>query len=578
MTSRSFLPYLLLSLALGCSAGSDRDNNQGNLANDGGLQLGDGGVGQDVGVFSGVTITPSNAVLAIDLTTTPPSAAVQKYTVKVRHDDGTETDVTDSATYTVDAKFGAFAGNTFTSATALPDGKPQATIFNVDVTDNTGKVKTGQAQITLIALRKTGNQRDFFFLEPYNGTPSPSKDVLKFGTNIKQVDVAFAVDTTGSMGGVLTALKSELTTKIIPELKKAIPNVGVAASGYDDFPVNPFGSDPDQPFYLLQTVTTSVSAAQAGVNALALHNGNDGPESQYEAVYQILTGEGVKWKGGEIKKKTNAPGTYGYVDFRPGSLPVVVNATDISFHPKEDYHGTCSGCTDIRNGAPEPHGRDEVIAAYKKTFARHVGISTGFGGGGTYDPMPQQNELCKESGSYVPPAAFKGACGGQCCTESMGAGRAPDGPGGTCLLSFKASSSGSGVSTGIVGAIAALSAGSNFNVTAAASNDPTNPDGVDATKFIKHLRAMKEGDTAQGCPAAKTIDTNGDKIDDTFEGVTVGVPVCFEVVPANNNFVPATKQPQFFNAKIDVLGMPGSVKLDQRNVLFLVPPAEIVAK
>jgi hypothetical protein len=580
MTSRSFLPYLVVLAAFGCSAGSERTDNPNNLGDDGGLQIGDGGTQPDVGIFNGVTITPSNAVLTIDLTTTPPTPAVQKYVVKIRREDGTDADASDSATFNIDAKFGTFTGPTFTSGTTLPDGKPQATIFEATVTDSEGKQKTAQAQITLIALRKTGDKRDFFFVEPYKGTPSPSKDVLKFGTNIKQVDVAFTVDTTGSMGGVITAIKTDLSGKIIPALKKAIPNVGIGASGFDDFPVNPFGSDPDQPFYLLQTVTTSVTAAQAGVNALTTHNGNDGPESQYEAAYQILTGEGVKWKGGIIKKKTNAPGTYGYVDFRPGSLPVVALVTDINFHPKSDYEGTCSGCTDIRDGTPEPHGRDEVIAAYKKTFARHVGISTGFSfGGGTYDPIPQQNELAKESGSYVPPAAFKDACGkGMCCTEQMGAGRAPDGPGGTCLLSFKASSSGTGVSDGIVNAIAALSAGSNFNVTAAASNDPTNPDAVDATKFIKHLRAMKEGDTAQGCPAAKTIDTNGDKVDDTFEAVTVGVPVCFEIVPEINNIVPATKQPQFFNAYIDVLGMPGSVKLDQRKVLFLVPPADIIAK
>lgn len=564
--SRSFLPLLLplLVSAAACSAGTDRDEAPGNLSNDGGIQIGDAQP-QDVGIFNGVQITPSNAVLMIDTTTSPAKPAVQAYTVRVSHDDGTVTDVSMSATFAIDPKFGSFAGNVYTSPDALPDGKPQATVFSAEVTDNAGNVKRGEAQITLIALRKSGNSRDFFFLEPYLGTPSPSRDVLRFGTNIKQVDVAFAVDTTGSMGGVLSALKTSLSGTIIPALKKTIPNVGIAATGYDDFPVSPFGGDPDQPFYLLQTVTTSIPAAQAGVNALALHGGGDGPESDYEAIYQILTGEGVRWKGGLIKKKTNAPGTYGFVDFRPGSLPVVVNATDIEFHEKSDY-------APIFDGAPEPHGRDEVVAAYKKTFARHVGISTGA------SAYAQQADLCKESGSYVPPLAFKGACGGQCCTEQGGVGRAPDGPSGTCLLSFKASSSGTGVSDGIVKAIAALSAGSNFNVTAAVSNDTENPDGVDATKFVKALRAMKEGDPKQGCAETKTIDTDKDGIDDTFEGVTVGDPVCFEVIPNDNTTVPATKQPQFFNAYIDILGMPGAVKLDRRRVLFLVPPADIVAK
>jgi len=39
-----------------------------------------------------------------------------------------------------------------------------------------------------------------------------------------------------------------------------------------------------------------------------------------------------------------------------------------------------------------------------------------------------------------------------------------------------------------------------------------------------------------------------------------------------NTTVPATLEPQFFNAFIDVMGLPGNLKLDTRSVLFLVPP------
>jgi hypothetical protein len=46
-------------------------------------------------------------------------------------------------------------------------------------------------------------------------------------------------------------------------------------------------------------------------------------------------------------------------------------------------------------------------------------------------------------------------------------------------------------------------------------------------------------------------------------------------VPKKNDFVePAKDLPQFFKAFIDVVGMPGAVKLDRREVLFLVPPKE----
>ena len=121
--------------------------------------------------------------------------------------------------------------------------------------------------------------------------------------------------------------------------------------------------------------------------------------------------------------------------------------------------------------------------------------------------------------------------------------------------------------------------GSEFDVVAVAANDPTNAVGddgkvVDATKFVKTLRAMDEGDAVNGCPKHLAKDTNGDGINDTFIGVTVGTPVCFEVNAKMNDFVLPTEGAQFFNAFIDVVGLPGSIKLDRRSVLFLVPPKE----
>ena len=570
------LALVVAPLSLACSASNSKDQTPGNLEPDaagtdsGGLVLPDGAVGPDVGVFSAVTIKPSNAVVTIDRASSPAAAGVQPYTVTVHNDDGTDTDVTSIAKLAVDPSFGTFTGSTFTSVSALPGGKPGSTVITADVLDKDGHGKQGQANLTLIELRATGDKRDFFFIEPYDQPPSPDRDVLKFGTNIKQVDVAFSLDTTGSMGGVIAGMKSSISA-MIPKLKTAIPNVGVAIAGHDDFPYDGHGSPGiDLPFYLLHTITTSITDAQTATNLYATHSGDDGPESQLESQYQILTGEGVNWPGGSIKKKTNAPGTYGYVDFRPGSLPVTIEITDIEWHNKEDYRVDTEG-------PPHPHGMAELDAAFKATHARGVGISISNDTGG---PIPQMTEVAVASGAIVSPSAFKPGCGsGQCCTGEGGVGRPPDAPDGkSCLMIFHASYTGTGTSDSIVSAIAALSAGSNFDVTAKPSNDSSNPDGVDATKFIKALRAMSEGDPKSGCPANAAKDTDGDGIKDTFTAIPVGTPVCFEVIPAKNTFVKPTKVAQFFNAFIDVLGMPGAVKLDQRTVLFLVPPQEIIAK
>jgi hypothetical protein len=83
---------------------------------------------------------------------------------------------------------------------------------------------------------------------------------------------------------------------------------------------------------------------------------------------------------------------------------------------------------------------------------------------------------------------------------------------------------------------------------------------------------------AQGCPAAPAKDSNGDGIKDTFLAVKAGTPVCFEVIPAMNNTVMPTSDPQFFNAFIDVIAVQGDLHLDKRSVLFLVPPKDAGVK
>ena len=57
-----------------------------------------------------------------------------------------------------------------------------------------------------------------------------------------------------------------------------------------------------------------------------------------------------------------------------------------------------------------------------------------------------------------------------------------------------------------------------------------------------------------------------------------GTPVCFEVIPAKNNFVEPDIDPQFFNAFIDVVAVQGNLQLDKRSVLFLVPPKDASVK
>ena len=543
-----------LVIAAGCGGGSGRsgfNEDEDKSATD--PNAGPGGPGGPGG-FGGdatqnVTLDPKNTTVIIDSATNPITPGKQAFKVTKNGQD-----ITAGATFTLkDASLGAFNGATFTSIGSLPAGVlGKSSIVTV-------QTKEGQAlgTITVVQLRKTGDQRDFFFVEPYGEDPSPKSDVLKFSTNIKQADVAFVMDTTGSMSGAINALKSALSGSLLAQLQAAIPNVGIAIVDHKDF-----GQGDSWGVNVRQTITTNLALAQGAVNAMSAGGGGDEAEAQVGAMYFALTGQANTGSPSLAAHSPASPGAFGGVDFRAGSVPVVVEISDASWHDP--------------SGSATIAGLKAAFASTKAKFVNVAESGSPFGGG----PEGQPNDLSDATGSNVPPSAFgtvAGCAAGQCCTGLNGAGRAPTGPGGTCRLNFL-SSSGGGVSTGIVKAIEAIAVGSSFDVKAIASNDPKNAKGVDATKFIKALRAMDEGNPANNCPAAPAKDSDGDGIKDTFLAVKAGTPVCFEVIPAKNGTVPAELDPQFYNAFVDVIAVQGNLHLDKRSVLFLVPPKDAGVK
>ena len=601
---------LLAAYGMGCApqttTPADLEETGGETGDTGSIVI-DTGPKDDALSLTTYNISPINVVVKIDTASGTPIAGKQEFTV-IANDGKADLDVSDKTTFTLDdTTLGAFGpgtkgNNLFTSTTSLPPG-----VFGKSTTVHAVPGNVG-AKITVISLRTSGPQRDFFFTVPYKKDPVPPNDILKFGTNIKQVDVAILMDTTASMGGEINNLKDTLsapTTGIIAKLKAAIPSVGVAIAHHDDFPVAPFGYDgtgaKDIPFELLTPITTIEAKAQSAVALLNPYRGGELPESQYEAQYQLLTGEGFTWTagtGGKIDPHTPPPGTTGGANFRAGSLPIVVLITDASWFDKSVYDS-------VSGGKLAPHDKAAVTGAYDKLKAKFVGVHALIekSGGGAAAPCTDawsstsgnyKNAACdsaqgfaqavamaQATKSQLDPTAFgaAGCAAGKCCTGVGGA--AVDPVGGVCPLVYAVKTDGTGVDKGIVSAIQAISVGSEFDVTAVPSNDPANAlddtgKPVDATKFIKNLRAMKEGNVKEGCPASATKDTDGDGVDDTFISVKVGTAVCFEVNAAMNTIVPAKDDPQFFNAFIDVLGMPGSVKLDRREVRFLVPPKDFV--
>ena len=72
--------------------------------------------------------------------------------------------------------------------------------------------------------------------------------------------------------------------------------------------------------------------------------GRDGPESGFEALYQIATGAGIAGPIGGVSPVVapfapapDAVGSLGGVGFRDGALPIVIHITDALSHKEADY-------------------------------------------------------------------------------------------------------------------------------------------------------------------------------------------------------------------------------------------------
>ncbi len=433
----------------------------------------------------------------------------------------------------------------------VPDAEPPPDAF-ADVTTD-GLVDSGFDTVTDVGLIDAPlPPPTLTFDVPFELPPTPPKGTIATGlATIKQVDVAIVVDTTGSMSGSIDNLRTNLKSSVIPGIAAAIPSVGLAVVDHKDYPITPHGSDGDFPALVRQTVTPDVAKAQAALDGLVASGGGDGPEAQIPAMWHTLVGGELRWSGGVLPKHFPPAGTVGGVDFRPGSLRIVVLVTDVDWHD-----------CDYAPGVLSPPCFSTLSKAFVENNARFVDLTTSFG------TELQADRLSDETGSSIPPSAFGTACGGACCTGVSGAPRPPTGPGGRCRLNFL-HEGGKGVSDSIVRAIQAISIGSTFDVIAQVFDDPS--DAVDATKFVKKVRAMDEGDALKGCAAHAAKDTDGDGVKDLFVAVPTGTRVCFEVTPQMNTSVKPTAEDQYFQAVLQIMGLPGLVRLDTQTLRFRVP-------
>ncbi len=193
----------------------------------------------------------------------------------------------------------------------------------------------------------------------------PIRLTLPAASVVDKVDVYFLFDDTGSFAGFVPTVQT-IFSQLVTDLTTALPgvNFGFGVGRFEDFGGSGTGFSAEftsgRPYVLNQPIiTTNTPNFQTLINSALARSapgfGGDGPESSFEALYQVATGAGFDGNGngsmldsgpaGATSTQTNpggsgdvppfssnvaaASGSLGGAGFRNGALRLVILATDI---------------------------------------------------------------------------------------------------------------------------------------------------------------------------------------------------------------------------------------------------------
>lgn len=359
-----------------------------------------------------------------------------------------------------------------------------------------------------------------------------------------QLDLHVSMDTTTSFEQEIDAVQASLTGEILPAVRAAIDDTSVGVSSFEDFPAEPFGGPSDRPFTLHTAITSATSRVSAALADLddPLGFGGDFPESGFEALYQIATGDGYRHLGETIIPPARGSalpggGTEGGVGFRPGSLRAVLHVTDARSHTPADYAAAYPGT----------RGREDAIEALTAERIRVIGIASG--------AIARDDLTAIALGTGAIMAPTDGAC-----PTGIGGSTYPP-IGGACPLVFDVLSDGTGLTGTIIEAITSLVESIRFaEVTIAPADDRLG--------FITRATAASAS-SPSGVPLPVTADVspadgNAERFLDVFSGTTLR----FELALANR-LLPELDYAQIFLLDVAIVA-DGAVILAER-IRVVVP-------
>ncbi len=363
-------------------------------------------------------------------------------------------------------------------------------------------------------------------------TPDGGPLVVDLGltADVQIADLFFLIDVTGSMNDEIENIQARLQDTIVPGIAARIPDVAFGVAVFADFPVELYGqSGLDTPFQLQLPISRDLVAVQGALDGLPRLNGQDGPESQVEALFLTATGEGVSWpsgpgwSGGSVPASAGCPsGGNGYACFRRDALPLIILFSDAPFH-----NGSTGG-EPYGGWVPNAHGYLEAVDALVALGVRVIGINSG----GWYNGREDLMNIARDTGT-------------------VDSGGSP--------LVFDIAPNGYGLGEQVVNAVNVLANDVRMDVDAYAQDVPG--DAVDTRQLITSIRPLG-AEPASGF--ARSDET-------TFYGVQPGTRLFFSVEIQNNGVVTPGPTAQRYPVRIVFRG-DGRFRLGARQLDIVIGP------
>lgn len=377
----------------------------------------------------------------------------------------------------------------------------------------------------------TANDRPGCIVVPFNLPPLTASLRLSEDARWSRVDVYTLFDRSGSMTGELTALRANLSARIMdltcPPSGTGDPAqcIGDLWAGAGTFAYSTSGVDAYRNFVDLQP--------NPNFSALPITDpGGGSAETTLIALYSAISGLGGTICGlGAPPARTSCDGSpaanagasaFGYGCFRSDAASVVVVFTD---EPPSA-------------GLNCPVWNPLVRNLYLSRGVHVIGV---YGDGSTTATINELNLIANDTGSIditngAAPLVFAGS-------------------GANAPIAFSA-------------AMQAFRAGVPMDLDARVIDGAG--DAVDVGAFVQRIEVVNDGSVA--CPnGAVVIDRSGDGIPDTFLGIVPGTRVCFRLVTAPNSTVPSGGQIQFYPGKLR-LQADGRIPIVEIPLTFAVPP------